>query len=196
MAVEVLVELLTEYAVVITATTALISALVVARKKWIKPMISAVLQWTEIVRKIDYIFNELTPNGGQSIKDEISEIHTEINTVRERQRALSADGLEALFETDINGNCVWVNRTYTRVVGRDISEVLGHGWQNTIALEDRERVVTEWYKSVKEDREFHCLYRFIKPDGTLASCSCVSYKLTNKGKTLGYMGRITILDKK
>ena len=182
-----------DYAAITAAGTGTISVLILFYRRCLKPMFTTLKRLNESHRKIDIIFSEMTPNGGSSIKDDVKEIRQEIIIVRERQRALAADGAEAIFETDATGNYIWVNRTYTRLVGRDISEVLGHGWQNTIAPEDQERVITEWYKAVKEHREFSDTFDYVRTSGTRITCKVRSIKLTHKGTLLGYIGRVSTI---
>jgi len=186
--------LISDYAVYIAAASAIISGLIMIYKKVIKPMIKAVASYYKTIEKIDKIFEEITPNGGTSIKDKVDDIYHNLALVQQVQEAMAADTKQAHFRTDSDGNCVWVNRTYTRTVGRDVSEILGHGWQNAISQDDREEVVAEWYKSVKENREFSMEFNFETPTGKLVKSKVRSYKLVNpRGEILGYYGNCSIL---
>lgn len=188
------INLIENYSVYIGAISATTIVGVFAFKKGIKPMIRAFKTYTELCRKVDTIFEEMIPNGGTSIKDKIDRVDKVVSLVQQIQQAMAADTKAVLFRTDSDGNCVWVNRTYTRTVGRALSEVLGHGWQNGIAPEDRESVVTEWYKSVEENREYSQDFNFETPDGTKTAVRCRSYKLVDaKGELIGYWGNCRIL---
>ena len=192
---EISLSLIQNYAIYLAAISAIISGVIVIYKKAIKPMVRAISNLYKTMEKIDKIFDELTPNGGTSIKDKIDHIDINLSLFQQVQEAMAADTKAALFRTDSLGNCVYVNRTYTRTVGLNVSEILGHGWQNAIAEEDREKVVAEWYKSVKENREYSQEFRFETPDGVQTRCKCRSYKLVDsRGELLGYWGNCTILD--
>jgi PAS domain S-box-containing protein len=194
---EIWTQLISEYAVSIAAASAIISGLIFIYKKALKPMIKMAVDMYKTIGKIDKIFEEITPNGGTSIKDTINKIDYKVDIIQQIQEAESADNITANFRTDPEGNCVWVNRTYIRTIGYDLSQVLGHGWQNGIAEQDRERVVNEWYTAVKEDREFSMTFNFESPAGVLIPAKVRSYKLVNdRGEILGYYGTCDILDKK
>jgi PAS domain S-box-containing protein len=186
--------LIQEYATITTTISVSIAGIIFVYKKGIKPVLEAIKAYNKTVEKIDRIFEEITPNGGTSIKDKIDYIDYNVTLVQQIQQAMAADTKVAQFRTDSEGNCVWVNRTYRRTVDRDMSEILGHGWQNTIAQDERDEVVTEWYKSVEEEREFSMNFHFETPTGEKILCRCRSYKLVNrKGDVLGYLGYCNIL---
>lgn len=155
------------------------------------------LQITKMSEDITFIVSELRLNGGTSVKDAINRneatllrIEANLSLANERQRARMLDTPEMIFETDVNGDCVWVNRTYTRTVQRAMPELLGKGWVNGIASDEREGVVSEWYKSVEEDREFEMDFSFQTPDGIMIPITCRSYRMRDQstGRIIGYLG--------
>lgn len=171
------------------AISAISGGLVVVYKKVLKPLIKANEEYRELLRKVDVIAEEMVPNGGNSLKDIVHRIEKEVTLSSERAKAVLADDRAAIFETDSEGNCVWVNRTYSRVVKRTPHELMGHGWVNAIAKVDRERVVTGWNIAVSEDREFADEFSFETPEGEIIPCRVVSYKMINRSKdTIGYLG--------
>ena len=178
----------------ITAVTAGLGASVFLWKKVIRPTYIVVRTHMNTVHKIDFIFEELKPNGGASIRDAINRIEEGLNAARGMQRALLADHEDALFETDVNGNCIWMNRTYSRLVERTPAELIGHGWQNAIAQEDRKGLVEEWYAAVLEDREFVRDFSFETPSGRKIPVKVRSYKIPNAdGVSMGYLGYVKVL---
>ena len=186
--------LVQDYALYAAGASTIVTGLIVIYKKAVKPMVKAITSYYKTIEKIDRIFEELTPNGGSSVKDKIDRMDSGLALVQQVQQAMAADTKAALFRTDSEGNCVWVNRTYTRTVGMNMSEILGHGWQNGISQDDRDDVVTEWYKSVEENREFSMNFNFETPDGIKTLCKCRSYKLVDsRGELIGYWGHCQIL---
>lgn len=180
-----------DYAVYIVAIS---TALAVIYRKGLLPMIKAFKTYGRLCEKVDLIFEELTPNNGKSVKDSIDRMDKGLSLVIGTQKAMLADDPAALFITDSEGNCIWINRTYSRVVGRDSSEILGHGWQNTIAQEDRESVTDAWYTAVEENREFFMNFKFETPDGKKIPARVRSYIIPDsKGEILGFYGHIQIL---
>lgn len=186
--------LIQDYAAYATTASIAFGALIFIYRKGIKPMVKAVQSYYSLVSKVDAIFEEITPNGGKSIKDKIDKIDNDVTLLSERQKARDADDTLARFESDPEGNCTWINRTYARLTQRLPSELMGHGWQNAIAQSEREHVVNEWQTSVKEDREFTLDFNFETPNGSLIPCKVRSYKMTDPGgKIIGYYGTINQL---
>ena len=173
-----------------TAGSALFGFAIVVWKKVLKPMTELFKRYRESMDKIDTIFGEVTPNGGSSIKDSIRRIEHEVALSRERFKATHADSDAAMFETDAEGNCLWVNRTYCRITERSPDQLLGKGWINAICPGVRENTISEFQRAVDEDREMTNLdSEFITPDGVCVNITCNTYKMRNhKGKTLGYLG--------
>lgn len=193
----VLSNLIEDYAIYVVAASTIAGALITIYKKVVEPVIKHFTEWYDMIEKVDKIFDEITPNGGTSIKDKVDQTYQGLALLSQITDAMAADTKAALFRTDPEGNCVWVNRTYTRTVGRDVSELLGHGWQNAIAAKDRAHVVTEWYRAVEENRDFVVDYNFETPDGKLIPCRGRGYKLVNpRGELLGYHGNCEILKNK
>lgn len=148
----------------------------------------------KVAERLDFIVSELLPNGGSSMKDALCRIEKSIALTNERQRARMLDSVDMVFETDPDGNCIWVNRTYARVTKRLPAEILGHGWVNAIAKADRERVQVEWYKAVEENREFDLEFDFATPDGDRIPAHVRSYKMKDDNQeTVGYLGSVTLL---
>lgn len=183
--------LIQNYAIYAASISAILSALLIVYKKVVKPMIQHFKQWYDMLDKVDAIFEEITPNGGKSIKDKIDKIDKRLMLVGERFRTYIADG-EAYFEADVKGNVTHVNRTYTRLVGRDASEVLGQGWQNVVAHKDRERVVKAWEGSLDDGRELTIELDFERPSGRMIPIRAQTYKMvTDEGEIVGYIGKVT-----
>lgn len=73
----------------------------------------------------------------------------------------------ATFETDAQGRCVYVNRTYLRWVGLTFEEVHYWGWLNAVHPDDRQRVYRAWKDAVADSRRFQDQYRLVHSDGTV-----------------------------
>lgn len=182
-------ELIQNYAAYAAAGSGALAVLIYIYQKGIKPVLKAIREYNSLLDKVDKIFEEISPNGGTSIKDKVDSVDRKLTLVSERQRASDVDSVKAKFETDPIGNCIWVNRTYARLVERTPSELMGHGWQNAIASVDRDLVVKNWYDAANEDREFTMDFNFETPSGELIPCRAKSYRMTDSGgKTVGYSG--------
>ena len=95
----------------------------------------------KITEQLGFVVAEMKLNGGSSIKNHLCRIEDYVVLTNEIQHARMLDADDMIFRTDPEGNCQWVNRTYARAVQRLPQELVGHGWANAIAEDQRDRVV-------------------------------------------------------
>jgi PAS domain-containing protein len=150
------------------------------------------------IGKINEISKEFAPNHGSSLKDTLNKIQCELarNTeltekISTRQKWIFDNREMPIFEADEQGHCVWVNIAYMNLVKRDMNFLLGHGWKNVIAPEDRERVVNNWNLCVNDGRDSEDTYSMVDASGKKIRVFTTACKT---GK-FGYVGAIKILDK-
>jgi len=124
----------------------------------IGPCYRFIVKVGNIPAKLEEISKEFRTNGGATVKDSLARI--ELTTARgeERQKILLGLVPYAVFETDKEGHCTYVNRSYLRWTGRTEDEVLGDGWVNILAQDERERVTNEWDRAIKHKRLFEARY--------------------------------------
>src|SRR3954464_11615250 len=82
-----------------------------------------------------------------------------------RHRSLLELAPVGLFETDADGNCLFVNRRWCELAGLTPEQARGAGWVGALHPEDRDRVSREWYEAATSNREFASEYRFRTPEG-------------------------------
>jgi len=182
-------QILANLPIYVGALSAIFGVLVFIHKKLVKPAIKALEHYCRMSNKVDMIASEMVPNGGHSLKDIVHRIEKEVMLSSERYKAIMADSTSAIFETDKSGRCVWVNRTYAKVTQRMPAELMGHGWVNAIAIKDREQLVENWEKAVRQDRELIQTFSFQTPTGELIPATVHSYKMVGRDNdTLGYLG--------
>ena len=188
-------DIIQDWGIYAASISAIIGAAILIYKKVVKPVIKHFQEWYDMIAKIDVMVHELTPNDGSSIKDKIWNIDHNLTFVGERLRAYVSDTDIALFETDSEGFCTSVNRTYTRLVERETFEVLGYGWHNCVHQEDRGYVIKAWENAVADARELTIGFRFETPSGRIIPVKGTSYKMTNeKGEVIGFLGKIRVQD--
>ena len=97
-----------------------------------------------------------------------------------------------LFRTDAEGHCCYVNQRWCALTGMTLEEALGEGWGQAIHPNDRNRILTEWYKAVRQHLPFQSEYRFQRPDGVTTWVFGQSVLETSpSGEVTGYIGTIT-----
>lgn len=98
----------------------------------------------------------------------------------------------AFFESDADGNCTFVNRKYLELTGLSLEQALGDGWTQAVHLEDRDRVLQAWEKTVDQGRPGGMEYRFVLPDGsTVWVSSSVGPILAADGTVERHVGLLT-----
>lgn len=97
-----------------------------------------------------------------------------------------------IFETDINGNCIYVNARWSEITGLSIEDAKGDGWAKALHPEDKDKIYTEWSASTVENRPFHLEYRFLHTDDKIVWVlgQSANYK-SQLNDQAGYVGTIT-----
>lgn len=156
--------------------------------------------------KIEKIFKEITPNHGTSIKDKINSFDKRMGTIDEnlkrnnqltekmfsRQRWILDQTTGPVFEADEEGKCIWANSYYLKLLQRNLDSIIGHGWKNAIAPEERERVIENWETCIKEGRDAEDTFTIVTDSGKRLKVFCIAHKTENNG----YMGSLKVLDEK
>jgi PAS domain S-box-containing protein len=116
----------------------------------------------------------------------------------ERFRLLVNRSPVGIFQTDGQGNCLFVNPRWQEMTGLSLEEALGTGWANALHPKDRDRVFAAWYEAAREKREFSMEYRYKTPQGkvTWVFGNAIAMRDETVNVT-GYLGTVTdISDRK
>jgi PAS domain S-box-containing protein len=101
-----------------------------------------------------------------------------------------------IFQTDADGQCLYVNQMWCDITGMSPKEAAGQGWAKALHPGDRERVFAEWGKSVRERRPFRSEYRFLREDGSAVwVLGQAEAKRGGAGEVIGYFGTVTEITK-
>lgn len=110
----------------------------------------------------------------------------------QRYAILTNNSPVGIFRTDAAGNCLYVNPKWCEFSDLTPVEAAGFGWMKTLHPEDRNYVITEWYRSAKEQTLFFAEYRVLRHDGSVIWL--VGQAVAEKdvlGNITGYIGTIT-----
>jgi len=109
-----------------------------------------------------------------------------------RFRTLAGHAPVGIFQTDAEGNCLFVNERWCAMAGMSPEQARGQGWVNALHPEDRDRIRQEWYESAQAGQEFASEYRFRTPQGEIAWLSGSAVVLRDEvGQVTGYIGTVT-----
>ncbi|MEO1391647.1 MAG: PAS domain S-box protein [Cyanobacteria bacterium J06634_5] len=80
----------------------------------------------------------------------------------ERFRSLSAFAPVGIYQTDLNGQCIYTNAKWQEIAGLTLEESLGESWARAIHPDDREKVFKMWTRFVAGESDFSLEFRFFK----------------------------------
>ena len=119
-------------------------------KKLLKPAIQLMDDHEEIKKSIDTIKNEVTPNGGGSMKDAVNCLKDTCQRIEITQKVLDQRSKAALhytdrplFETDSFGRVTWSNQSF-RDLNNDHDFSEGLDWISIIDEDSREEFLKEF----------------------------------------------------
>jgi PAS domain-containing protein len=129
--------------------------------KIIKPIFHMIDKQDDLANSVETIKKELTPNGGNSIKDTITELKGTCNRIENRQKVIeqrTKAALQynnaALFETDEHGRLTWTNGNFYDLTSGSVNSVEGYDWLTYIVENDRENVFDEFKSCIEMNRKF------------------------------------------
>ena len=153
------------------------------------------LTMTSMERLLVNIEKEMRPNHGTSFRDAIDANRAMLKSLDQRMRANDIHSSLGLFDTDRNGTVIWVNRTLARIVGRQVDELLGWNWVNTVHPEDRDIFVHEYKSALEEKREYHAVVRLVTFDHEIIRVRVDAAVLRfENGDFQGYRGRVCYVE--
>jgi len=145
----------------------------------------------EIAALTSFVKEKLSPNGGSSPIDAIKRIEDRQLASDERSKALLNDSKLGVFYCGLDGQNVWVNRTYARFLGCGVDELLGFGWKKFIRTEELVRYSKIWKNAFQDGCEFDETVEFQTVEHQRVNLHIsVSIIKDAKGKTVSYIGQI------
>ena len=139
-----------------------------------------------------FIFNTnpLTPSAP------IDVVTTDCFTSRaigERQRGLMDLHDRAIYETDADGDVVYVNKNYLNLADRVPCELKGTNWMVSIHPKDRDRVMRDWNNSIDGHRRFESDYTLLREDGDTHLVHNAASPLVIQGVPFGWLGVVDVI---
>jgi two-component system cell cycle sensor histidine kinase/response regulator CckA len=109
-----------------------------------------------------------------------------------RFRTLASFSPVGIFQTDINGHCVYVNERWCEIAGLSPEQAMGNGWVTALHPEDRAAISNAWYHMAESGGEFTREYRFQTAGGKITWVYGHAAPLKKEsGEKTGYIGTIT-----
>ena len=164
------------------------------RRKMKNAKMEVILNSFECIQsKLDSLVSELRPNGGKSLRDLVEKINENTTYNREYVRATLDNDFQMIYETDSKGEYLWVNHTYGRYTGKQVEDLLGYGWLNSIATDHRSTVREEWESAIEEHRDFNLEYEIVGFQGERIKVLSVAKPIRISGTIKGYYGTVKVV---
>lgn len=131
-------------------------------------------------------------DGVNSMLNSLEQSREREREIEERYKNLAAISPVGIFQTDVDGNYVYVNQTWCKITGLSRNEALGRVWFSTVQAEDRTIVPSTGQLDPIRAELLKEEYRFQRPDGTIAwVMQRITPELDNTGNILGHIGTLT-----
>lgn len=145
------------------------------------------------------LMNEWKPNSGTSQADKLDRIEKAVAYNGAFQISTLHTWSKAIFITDENGLCTYVNAAHSRLTGFRPDECMGNNWINVIEESERSGVFAAWKASVINDTTFDRDITYVKPGNINPYKVRVhTTKIGNRGLTdkfYGWLGEVSLLSK-
>ena len=106
-------------------------------------------------------------------------------------RTLGESAPDAIFLADSIGQWIYCNSPWMKMTGLSSAESLGHGWTRALHPEDKDKVLEQCKKALRERKDFTQEFRLLS---SLGQVRWVSYRTApaqyEPGETGGYAGSI------
>jgi len=143
-----------------------------------------------IKRGEDAEFTAVT--GQSSVGGPDADLESKLRESERRFQVLAGHAPVGIFETDVDGNCIFVNERWCSLAGMSAEAARGRGWVDALHTDDKQKVFDEWYAAAQAGREFAAEYRFRRPDGVTSWLKGSARALrTENGAINGYIGTVT-----
>jgi len=151
-------------------------------------------QHKEMSKKLDFIVEQFSPNGGSTLKDSLNRIESK-QVIDEVMAVYFVNALEApMFKTDAIGACTWASKSYLKITGKSLEDTLGWGWLSSIHRADEKDVRNELMSAIRDKRAFQSKYRVVTEEGeTLNIISKTTPSIFN-GEIVAWVGEWEIDD--
>ncbi|HEX6961466.1 MAG TPA: PAS domain S-box protein [Lacipirellula sp.] len=109
----------------------------------------------------------------------------------ERFRTLASHAPVGIFQSDMDGNSVFVNEGWCAMAGLTPEQAAGAGWTTAIHPDDRDRVMEGWRRAVANRAASSAEFRFLRTDGVVIWLQGNAVPLHDAAdEMIGYIGTI------
>lgn len=112
---------------------------------------------------------------------------------REAFDTLSRHAAVGILQANLDGLCVFANKSWCELSGLSIAETLGHRWSQSVHPDDLSSVMDKWQQSVESQQPYFNELRLLRPDGDVRHVLATAQPVRDDaGRITGFIG--TVLD--
>ena len=123
--------------------------------------------------------------------NKIEKDNSALQSSEERFRTLTTASPVGVFQTDIDGNHIYVNDRWREITGIFDINITFNVWVKALHPEERFHVLSRWKESVKAAQEFKMEYRLLKDNGETTTVLSHAKLLIIDNKPSGFLGSIS-----
>jgi PAS domain S-box-containing protein len=174
------------------AISAIIAGTITAYNFVLKPIYSHFSRIAKLMMNVDSLVADLKPNGGSSLKDQINRIEHRLIRGEMRSRALIRDYDCGIFECDMDGNNIFVNRTYCKMIGVPAPKLLGREWEQFMHPKRKNEYDMLWTDRFENCEEVCIDTAMVTAAGDVIDVRIKAYPLKDDTQTrcVGYFGMV------
>ena len=153
-----------------------------------KKTIKGIKNFYHLATRVHQIVDELSPNGGSSLKDAITRIETNQKGQLHRERAVLQISPVPMFELNTRGDFVWANRAFLNLCDKDLDELTGRGWENCVEQDLREELSAEVTRTIQGSRDLE--FTTVFTNGHRPVRILANVMRSDTGVILGWFGTV------
>ncbi len=122
----------------------------------------------------------------------------ELRESEARYRVITTHSPAGIFQSDAQGDCIFVNTRWCEIAGLTPDETLGQGWSQALHPDDKQRVFDGWYAAADSESPWDWECRYVTKQGKVTWVTGHAERLLDqRGNSQGYLGVIVdITDRK
>jgi two-component system, sensor histidine kinase and response regulator len=109
-------------------------------------------------------------------------------------RTLGESAPDCIFLADSGGQWVYCNSPWMKMTGVSCADSLGHGWIAALHPDDKDKILEQWRKALRERKELSQEFRLVTSAGQVRWVACrtapIQYDPGDIGESGGFAGSI------
>lgn len=178
-----------------------VSLLGIFLKKWVFPNLTkwknSVSYWLSVPKRLKELEIFVRDVAVKNLDKELPIVHSMLYILKYKSDFLLGECDTAMWECNIQGDCVWANESLLNIFGVSHDHMVGTGWLNALHPDDIQPVSEKWRKSIELKVPYKARYRVInQKTNEILFCQSSGRPIYDEtGKILSYLGKVDKISK-